>query len=249
MKTYNDVSISLYQELKLVNPSDYKIYDDYLLEIYSILLDQPYEYFDNLLYDEFLSISNDLSFIFNEPPKLLVDKIDVGEELYLIDDLSKLTLGEFIDIGNLFVDFEKNLKLILAIVYKKIIREESLLYPAKYEEYGDYIYHREHLFSSVPISSIYGIKDKCLKFRETIELEYSGLFMDEVDVDEDENLSIRERAEIIEIKREEDKLKKWGWEVILYKLANNDFTKIEKVTKMNVIQALNMMSLLKECKL
>ena len=143
-----------------------------------------------------------------------------------------------------------------AILYRQLVRKQDSLYLDEYEDYGNWIFHRSPMFSEVSITDVYGIIEAYLNFRTRIFEAYAGLFEIEESGDgeympqeEAKALGFRERAEMIEAEKQQKNLKKWGWDLVLLRLANNDPTKYSAATDMQLVKAFNLLSLIKECKL
>ena len=60
------------------------------------------------------------------------------------------------------------------------------------------------------------------------------------------NESIISKSQRINEEKRQKSLKKWGWDIFLLRLAQNDSTKISKVTSMQLLQAFNVLSMKKE---
>lgn len=250
--SWNDITVSQFMELYSVNKDDFELMDDYHIQILSIIYDLPISYFEDMGIDEYKSVLANTSFLSKQPiNKISQSIITNGITLYFIDNFNALTIGEFIDLENLFINgFIKNLNTILAILYRqKQPNENPLLFNDRWEPYGDWIYLRAPLFDDVKITDVYGIITKFINYRNDLYEKYSGLF-DQIeetdDVEIDNTLPLKERAEITKAINREKTLNKWGWDLFLLKLANNDPTKIEEATDMNLVLCLNVLSMIKE---
>lgn len=254
-KSWNDVSVAQYKEIYSIDRGDYNLMEKYQIQIFSILSDTEPEYFEDVSYPEFTKIQESFSFIQYKPTRPPSQKIlTPAGELFLYDDFKKYTIGEWIDLEHFHKDsIEENLGIICTIFYRQLLPNPNpLLFTNKYEPYGDWIYLRESLFDSVPVGIVYGITTKFLEFRETLYADYSGLFDDvpeESDDDIDPNESIIEKAKRIQEEQKDKLSEKWGWDLLLYRLAKMENKSIQEVTGMPLIQALNMLSMKKEMKL
>lgn len=244
--------IELYDNNKI---EDYNSHNQYYLNILSILADVSTEEIeDELDYDKFMFIINNLFFLRLTPMKYPKPYIKIDDELTLfLIDYNRMTIGEFIDLENMFVgSYLKNFKLILSIVYRQRIKDGGMLFLDEYEPYGNYIHKRESLFSNVSINEVYGVIISYFKFRDNLYKVFEGLFNMNSEEEVEDDLTGLSRAERLEVQKEIDKEKKikaWGWDIFLYKLANNNPTKLEEATNMPLIQALNVLSMKKELNL
>ena len=248
---WNNIVVSQFQEIYSLNRNDFNSDDEFNLQLISILIDKPVNDLGDFEYDEYLSTIESIEFIKNLPknqPKQSI--VTPSSILYLKNDFNQLVIGEFIDLENLFTSgYIKNLDIILPILYRVKKIKNSPLYLDEFEKYGDWIFHRAKLFHNIKITDVYGVINMYLKFRDSIFENYSGLFNGEDSSEEekiDENESIISRSEKKKEKDRNDSVRKWSWDIFLLRLAQNDATKIDQVTQMNLLQALNVLSMKKE---
>lgn len=250
---WNDVTVAQFVELYSLQQDDFKTEDEYNIHLLSILTDTSIEELEELSIDEYEELLGNILFIKQLPIKQpqIVITTEAGK-LYLKDQFNTLTIGEFIDLENLFTQsYIKNLPTILAILYRQKDIKNSLLFLDTYEPYGDWIFHRAPLFYDLSINQVYGVCNQYLEFRTDLFEKYSGLF-DESSNDEengeefDENESVIARAERRKEEAKQKTIKKWGWDIFLLRLAKNDPIKLEEATGMPLIQALNILSMKKE---
>ena len=246
-KSWSDITVSEFQEINNLDTTK----DEYSTHLLSIITDTSLDVIEEFDYDEFLEIFSKFDFYQKNPkstPKQKINLIDT--DLHLID-LNKMTLGEFIDLEHFFVDGPmKNLSIILAILYRKKEVLNSAFHQDVFEEYGDYIYHRQPIFEEAMIGDVYGVIPSYMKFRKDLFDSYEGLFDDsDVDDEMDEDMDVISRAEFAKNNSKEKLLKKWGWDMLIFKLSNNDATRVDKVYKMNIIMAFNILSMQKELQL
>ncbi|MEO6304666.1 MAG: hypothetical protein ABIP51_16010 [Bacteroidia bacterium] len=249
-KVWNNLSVETFQEISLLNKSDFKNESAYRFKIISIVYDLDIEEIEELDYLEILNKLKEISDIKNlskkEPKSIL--KTTAGE-LCLID-LYKITIGEFIDLEFLFIDgYIKNILPILATLYRVKTSSKSLLYPDSIEPYGNYIQHREPLFKQTRISDVYGVVNRYLEFRKMIFDTYDLFEESKTPEPIDENLDAITRSEIAQEDAQNERVKLWGWQILLLRLANNDPTKLEAATNIPLIQALNLLLMKKEMKI
>ena len=70
-------------------------------------------------------------------------------------------------------------------------------------------------------------------------------FIEEENEEDTEDLTAEEKKEI----QEEQKIKKWSWERLLYSICNEDLTKINQASDLSLIFVFNMLSMKKELNL
>lgn len=251
-KGWNQITVSQFKEIHSIKRDDFKSLEEYQIQLFSIISDTPPEYFEELEYEEFINMQEKFLFVSKLPSNPPRQKIMTpAGELYLYDNFKTHTIGEFIDLEHFVTsNIEENTSVILAILYRqKIASTNPLLYLDKFESYGDWIYLRESLFDDVKLTDVYGIIPKFLSFREQFYADYSGLFDDTVVSDEefiDPNESIIARAERVKEEKKDQLSKKWGWDLLLYRLAKMDNKSLQEVTNMPLVQAFNMLSMKKE---
>lgn len=253
---WNRVTIPQFIELYPLEPIEFKSDDERNIHFLSILNDIPPEEIEEFDYNDYNNAIESLLFVNKFPIK--APKLSISTPagiLYLMDDLNQITIGEFIDLENLFTQgYIKNLQVILAILYRQKEIKNSLLYLDTFEEYGDWIYHRTSLFDDITVNDVYGIIPKYLSFRTNLYDKYQGLFDDNATNSNEEsdeeliisNETITSRSERIKEEQRNKNLSKWNWDFFLYKLSKEDPTKLIESTKMSLLQALNILSMRKE---
>lgn len=253
MKSWKDVSVQEFLELSKLIPENYSTDELYYVDVLSILDDYSKEEIEEMDYDTFQSLIKDLSFLSTLPSKKPAPVILVNsKKLKLIDNFNALSVGEFIDLEHFFSnDYYENLSTILAILYRIYIEHEDReWFPDTIEPYGSYIFHRAPYFNSININNVYGVLNQYIEWRSQLFETYEGLFdgvsQDEEDDEQIQGESIISRSERIKAEKKQQAIKKWGWDIFLLRLAGNDITKVEAVTKINLLQALNTLSCKKE---
>lgn len=240
----NEITIEQYLEAKKLNNDD----ENYYVELLSILMDISMDEVEEIEFDIFEDLieqTKKLDF-FSKKPK---DKLRIlDEDLYLIDNFYSITLGEFIDLENLFSqDYFNNLSVILAILYRKKIIYDSPWKLDEIEPYGDYIFKRSTLFNDVILNDVYGIIPKYISFRDDLYTKYEGLFeAKEPDDEEEIDVNNLSRMEMNKETERQKNVKKWGWDALVFKLAGNNPLKIDEVYKMPLIMAFNILAMTKE---
>ena len=224
--------------------------NDYSFNLISIVYDISIEEIEDLSIEEFNELLNNLSFFKKLPtkPKSIIKIDDV--ELHLIDDITKYTLGEWIDIENLLQeDIVGNLPKLCSILYRRLIKGDPFQ-PDEFEPYGNYIQHRSKLFLNLSIADVYGIVPMMINHKSIITTNYDGLFnnVEEKWIEED-NETPQEKFERRKNERVEKYNQKWGWDRVVHKLADGDITKFDEIYKLPLIMVLNFMSMQSELKL
>lgn len=253
MKSWKDVSVQQFLELSKLIPENYSTDELYYIDVLSILDDYSKEEIEEMDYDTFQSLIGELSFLKTLPPKKPAPVILVNsKKLKFVDNFNALSVGEFIDLEHFFSnDYYENLSTILAILYRLYIEHEDReWFPDTIEPYGSYIFHRAPYFNSISINNVYGVLNQYIEWRSELFETYEGLFdgvsQDEEDDEPIQGESIISRSERIKAEKKQQAIKKWGWDIFLLRLAGNDITKVEAVTKINLLQALNTLSCKKE---
>jgi hypothetical protein len=164
-------------------------------------------------------------------------------------EINKISLGEFLDLEYLFTDYHSNLTKICGVLYRKTKTNEWGT--EIYQPYSDVNFDKAHLpFEDLLITDVYGVIPEYLNFKELITTTYQELFEPVIQEDDSENEEalneLFDEAERAEMEKQEQRNKKWGWELILRRLSNGDITKIEAILRMPLIFILNQLSMNKE---
>jgi hypothetical protein len=126
--TWDEITLGKFIEIgKLDQMKDTYIIDDlYYIRLVEILSDIYNNDLDDLEITEFKNILENISFI-NEVPKWkVVQHIEIGEDLYVVRDLNKLTMGEKISISTLIKD--KNEFDVLLYIIAIVVRPGKRVY-------------------------------------------------------------------------------------------------------------------------
>jgi hypothetical protein len=248
-ENWGGISITQYMEINEIIKLELS-QNEYFIELISLLADIPISDVEELSYNEFMDCIKSLEFLQHKPNKHHSKSLPTKyEKLYLIDDFNRLEIGAFIDLEHFFKDdYIANLKTILAILYRRKTFNDSPFILDEFEQYGDWIFHRERLFDNISILEVYNIIPAYFKFREEFFEKYDGLLSGPVEDDSEpiQGESIISRAERIKENEKQKSINKWGWDLFLYQLANNDLTKLNDATKLNLIQAFNSLSMKRE---
>lgn len=212
------------------------------LEVLSILSDtlSDDDMWQDMFESELSNMISNLGWLKREPTQDFSKEID---GLSIID-INTLKFGEFIDLEYYFNEnYINNLPTICAILYRKTKVDEwsNIIY----EPYNYDITKRSKLFYELPITKVYGVIKYYLDFKKNITSQYDYIFepiFDEEDIEGDNEYD----EEDIEQEKAEELNKKWGWERVLYNLANEDITKYDSILEMPVIFIFNQLSFIKD---
>jgi hypothetical protein len=233
-KSWSNISVSQYAELKGLDASSFDSVFDYNLEMLSIITDTDINEIEDLDFDEMTAILTQLNWINREPNKPINRNIS---DLHYIG-LQHLKVGEFIDLEYYFTNnYYTHLTEICGVLYRKSKLDEWN--NVVYEPYTYDLNERKQLFNEIPCTDVYGILKDYILFRDNFMESYINLFQEPATDEIEDDLTDEEAEEV----KKEDNLNKWSWEKTLYILANEDITRIDDVLKMNLIFAFNMLSM------
>ena len=234
--SWDNILVDQFIELREVEQASFDSPFDKSLEIISIVTDTDIDEIEELSYKEMTRIEKQLQWLYSEPRKGIVNEI--GK--YHYKGLDKLTLGEFIDLSHFFAEnFITNLPTICAILYRQ----------TKQNEWGDTIHEpydydpneRKHIFTEVPICSVYGIISEFIKYKEDFEATYSTLFKPDLSDEPIDDLDEETKKDI----EEEERLDQFSWERLIYSLCDGDLTKTDQVLNLGLTYCFNMLSMKK----
>lgn len=201
------------------------------------------EMWEELDVEELNQYIKQIKWLHTEPSNQFKNKIDD----FTCIDINKLSFGEFIDLEHYFSknQYYENIYKICSIFYRKTKTNDW-----GHTEYEPYEYinidERASVFEDLKITDVYGLIKYFIDFKELIQTTYATHFEPIIeDTDEEVEYDVEEQAEI----ENEKVLTKWGWENILYKLANGDITKYDELTKLPIIFIFNHLSYIKDMKL
>jgi hypothetical protein len=251
MKTINnwdDITINQYFEIKSYGDN---IEDTTLV---SIIYDISEDDVDELTYDEFNQLLIKLKFMNAKPKPHNRGFVGLNNQvLCKIPSIQKISFGEFVDIENwINSDNDEDMLFILATYYRKNINDDPDFNGIKLEPYGEYVLNRAKHFGELPVSILFDVVDEINKFRIIFQENYGPLLMlkeDELDDEVINDETIADKRARIEEEANQKRLNKWGWEVLVYKLANGDITKFEEIYSLPLIQIMNMLAMQSELKL
>lgn len=229
-KNWNDITLYQYQEL-------IKTTDEF--DSLSILLnttpDDPI--IEELSLEEVIEIFNKLRWVQSVP--LAVHK-PIIEDLHF-KSLNKLTLGEYIDLDYYAKDNIENLHKIMAILYRKIaITKWGKI---EIEPYDYDLDERAEIFLDVSITNCIDILRKFNEWKITFLNSYKELFTTHEEMEDDEELTGRDKIIAKKEAAIEAARNKWSWESLVWNLSNKDITKFEEVFNTPIILVFNTLSM------
>jgi hypothetical protein len=237
-RNWNEVNVSQWLELNTIDDEEYNSVFLQTIEALSILSDTDPEELEDLDPEELIDLARKVSFIQREPS----NKPNEMVRGFRLKPLDRLTLGEFIDLEYYAMQFVQNFDILLSILYKRFKSDEwgNLIF----EPYSYSIMSRKVLFQDVSINEVYGAVKNYIDYSNDFKKRYENLFNpvieeEETELDEDD----------LKAEAEEKVFSKWSWEKLLYDLSNQDLTKIDAVTDLNLIFVFNMLSMVEELQL
>lgn len=244
-KSWSDISINQFKEIK---SSELDLKDEILM--LSIILDIPIAELEEMDIKDLIPLTQGLSFLNTELPKQPKSEIIINDETFHLKDLNTITVGEFIDLEHFFMaDYIENLNSIVAILYRRKLASNDYFKNDELEPYGNWLHHRATIMNdAVGVGDVFGIVNKYLSFRANIFKLYEGLFDggdEDIDDEEEEDIDEEETNK----PQQKDNSGKWGWDIMLLKIANNDALKIEDASNIPLIQAFNVLAMRKELKI
>ena len=143
-------------------------------------------------------------------------------------DLDSITLGEWSDLESMIKNnVEKHLPEIMAILYRPIVEEQNDIYTIK--AYDGDISIRAEQMKKMAAEQVQSALVFFLSFRQRIVNDFAIIF--------DGTAEGNEGAVATESFAE-----KWGYFGIMYRLCNADISKLEQITKLNLLEAFTWLS-------
>lgn len=251
-KNWSDISVAMYLELVDIFKDNQDI-DDINTMVLSIILDISLDDVDNMLITDYIDYVTNID-VFQKPiPTNYKNDITIDEYTFHLINFNNLEIGAFIDLEHLLKgdDYIYNLPKILSTLYRQEITPRTSLEKPTYEPYGSWWDVRDYIFEKSIITDVYGVIDKYVKFRTNIYTTYEGLFEEGDSISEDEEIEMmkdmtgKERDEY----NREKNISKYGWELMLMRLSNNDPTKIKESSKIPIIEAFNLLGMMNQLKI
>lgn len=208
---------------------------NYQIDVLSALTDSNISDFEELDIDELGELTKQIKWIQSEPSRRYKSKLDK----YVLKPFSKLTLGEFIDLEHYFSNnYLEHFCHILALLYRRTSKNaygDDIIEPYEYSPQD-----RLDWYLDYPITDVYGLIPKYIKFRENFTNTYTNLLVDVVTDDE----VLEDADEIKEQKREQQK-QKFAWESTIMGLCNDDLSKFNSILDMSVVLVFNILGMKK----
>jgi len=199
---------------------------------------------DDMTLGQVESMVNESKFIFNTLPTVALP-ITINEERFEPIPFNRIEFGAFIDLEYHIMDYMEHLPRLLSIIYRRPIKND-IWSSDGWEPYGDFN-KRLTLFGECRIYEVFGAVAGYLEFRDNIFKNYEGLFSEKEEYDEIDyrSLTPEERKELEQAKR----VSKWGYELLLMRLANNDPLRVSQAAGLSVTTALNLLGMMSELKI
>lgn len=194
----NEISLFQYQDW-MENPTDIK-------RKIAIFLKLEYEQVD-IIQDEYVAeINEELDELLNTPRDYSLSVIINGEPYNFIQDLNKITFGEYIDICRYITDVNEWHRL-MAVVFK----------PQNVKDYEGTESIKD-TFLNMPMGEVTASVYFLSLFLQEVQLKYPEIY----------DGGTSEGAEAVTY------FSKWGWYATIKVLAKNKPWKVKKITDMNI---------------
>lgn len=242
--TWLDITVKKWIDIwEYIQENDIKTLISYLYDI-------DFDDLDDMPYDEVIELQNSILFLANMPPKINKDKLIIKDYEFHLIDFNKMEFGSFIDMEYYLTKDESwivNMPNILQILFRQVIQEETELHGKILEPYYNFNSKRTLLFNDVLLVDIWGSINRYLEFREKIFNSYEGMFNEKEKTEDIDTtrMTAEERKEL----EKEKRISKWGYELLLMKLANNDPLKIREAMEMPLTTSFNLLAMLYELKI
>jgi len=252
--SWDDMNLGTYIEFYGTLKDDELEEDDVINLTLSILLDKGLDDIEDMDYDDYLIHLENIKFLNTPMGETYDEEITIDGITFRVLDFDRIEFGAFIDLEHMLVGTEyiDNLAKVFSIFYRQVDKEGTTLNKAVCEPYGDWLDIRGTLFDKVSITSLYGLLTKYLSYRGKIFSIYEGLFQEKDEEMSEEEL-IEELKDMTQKERDaftqEENVNKWGWILMLLKLANNDPLKVSEAAKLPILEALNLLSMMRELKM
>jgi hypothetical protein len=246
MRQVADITVETWLELQAIDVEDEF---DRSCQVISILRDMSLDEVLDMPAIEATLIARDLLQLTYQMAKTPSSQILIDDEDFYPLPFEEITFGAFIDLESLFTkEYRDNVPKILSILYRRQLSPGYALEPAKFEEYEAHHLQRSDLFLQVPVRLVHSHVAKYVAWRDKLLTAYEGLFGGSEDDDEGQD-SERLTAEESKAKAHDERVKKWSWQLLLWKLSNNNPLHMEEATRMPVLGAMNILSMIQELKI
>lgn len=170
-----------------------------------------------------------------------------GVQYGFIPSWKNMSFGEFPDLDTLMTkkpeEFLNYLHIITAILYRPITKRKGK-HKFEIEEYNVHtMEERAELFrDKLNVEYALGSQFFFIHFKDLFS-KYPNIFED---VDENQLDGDKVRMEMEKENMDKSMEEKFGWYLVLNRIANDDITRHDSITKKGIIEALNMLSYLIE---
>jgi hypothetical protein len=237
-QSWSDITVEEYVEL---NSIDKEVFGFFGVQLEKFCILTGIDSDDDRIEDVPISVLNKyiskLHFLNLEPSQQV--KMTVGD--FVLIPFTKLTLGAYIDIDEYLKEPIKNFSKIISVIYRR--KKVNEWGEVEYEPYTYDINKRAELFDGSYIMDVYGAFSELIKFREKFIDKYKFLFDtdEEGDLTEEEKEGLRPEdvEDINEYLKKLETKKKFAWQDLAYKLANEDVTKMREVFNLPLIMVFN----------
>jgi hypothetical protein len=249
--SWNDVSVSLWQEFKEICSKEWESDIEFQIEVISLFWDVSPDdpFFNEITHNELLGHYKNFEWLgstIHQPPK---EEIEIDGVTYFLKEFHTITLGEYIDMVEFLKRGEDNLGVICACLWRKCKKDEwdNL----KYEPYTFDVNKRSESFKNIPITWCYGIIEKYVAWMDDVAKAHTSLFEPEGwdQIDGEDQLDPQEAAQIKKEIETEKKLAPFSWLRIVWDLSSQDISKFDAVFNTPVILAFNTLSMRKALKI
>lgn len=240
IKSWEEVDVELFKELKSIDSEEYSTRFSHSLEQLCILSNTNFddEFWEEMSVDDIEDYFDKIDWVNKEPRSNI--KQDIGSFKFI--GVDKISFGQYIDLlayfnNGYFINIDK----ICAVFYRKYYTDQ--FGKVIYEPYDFNIEERKLEFHEIPISNVFGIISTFKKLKEKFESHYP-IFQnipDEPEI-EIEDLTPAEKQEMKKEAEKEEQKKNWIWEDIAFNLAGKDITKMNDVFNLPVTFVFNMLS-------
>jgi len=210
------------------------------------LHDISQEKLDDMDYEEGCELRDSFAFILQPIPRL--NKKELGE-LHLMD-FNSIEFGAFMDLEYFLTkdqNWMDNIFSILPILWRKKTKTDDGWYGDEFEKYNNFSKSRKNYFSDFLWVDVYGGLMDYLDYRDRLYKNYEGMFdvVEQITEEEVVRMTAEERKEV-ELQR---RIQKWGFELLLLKLSQNDPLRMGDAMELPLARAFNILAMMHELKI
>lgn len=252
-RSWSEITIDQYNELRELKGEEIESIFDLQIERLAIITDTEAEEIEDQIQDieELTKLTERTRWI----DGAIIPRSTAEEyEGLFFKGFKDLRLGEFIDLERTFEkDYYKEAAKILAILYRKVKAGEwgeKVIEPYRVVNLAE----RIEFFKNAPVDLAERVIRDYLKFRNDFINKRKPLFENEEEDEEQDEEEESDEVEGLTIEeankqKQNEALKKWSWEVFIYRLCGKDLTKFEEVTDLKLTLVFNFEAMLSEVKL